>query len=345
MTVPICSVNNYLEEKHPKFHKLIKGLCINIDSVMCVLIPSDAKCAAISKELKGKSPISDEYKQAYFKAKGKVLAHLLNQTVNADFKGGLTTNRAKKKVSISPVSGGKFTVTYDTDTGKTVDVKCELIKDAIPAPTMSGGDRGFSFAKIINGDPIAEGKTIERGEKLEGSFRGGRMEAEQPSSKTSTIKLALAKQCVEYTKASGKDYYTPVVCGMLKCLDMHSDKYSAECKELCNYIYPCAASTFYTVLQPYRSSGQILPNEFIEHWYGAPAYGDYNSIVKDFCSKHCDSGTKEKLSGLKAKLENTMADKNLALQLKKIYSDIFSGIFKHGTPEMKVWADELAFKV
>jgi len=336
MDLPVCNTELYLTDNHPKFAKLLKGFCVNVDSVMCILILPDAKCVEVAKKLSKFKDFNEEYANTVVEEKGKVMSLLLNQTITEDYAGGLCSTRARKKVSISPVSKGKFTVTYTGDDGSNSDVKCELLKVMV-APNFDKSAKPFSFAKVLSGYPVVGGPNVERGARLEGSFKGGVVEGIPSTSKSSKIKLACVKQCIEFSKASGKNHFTSAVCGMLKCLQDcgHDD----VCKKLCAYIYDNPVATFYTILQPYRGSGQLVPNDFIETWVGAPHYGDYNTVVKDFCDKYCDKSTSEKINEAKNNLSNVMINENLFGMLSSLYSKAFDN------PAMKIWADELAFRM
>lgn len=99
------------------------------------------------------------------------------------------------------------------------------------------------------------------------------------------------KEIRKYNSKFGTfDYYVPIIAGLMKCAEMCDFREDAEC--IANHFYPDASAMFYILLQPYCEK-QIISNELIEKWCGAPYYPekkykvpDFSGFFESFCEKY-----------------------------------------------------------
>lgn len=344
----VSSPKEYLKENHPKFYKLAISVGVKPKYARGVLIPADTEIAKLNTKLKSikNQSKSSEVRKLFIEIKSIVALHMLKNEIPNDFKGGYIQTVYGKGLKIGPVKNDKFIIEHGKNYSKKSN--CKLLK-VIGAPKhTSEGFLEFSAAKI---DKLIDIETPDYDK--DAKFEGGHMEMLE-SDNVFAIKKLLAKQFEDQAEVNkqlkkdyphhdigaSKNYYIPVVAGMIECAKTHgTDK---DKQLIVSHCYESAPAMFYTLVQPYCEK-QLLSDILIKTWVGAPYYpADFNQHKIEFYDNHCGNIDKNKIKGIRNKSDVG----KFTEFIKDVYEDNVESIFGPNiSPSCKFWADVVAFKM
>ena len=331
-----CSLKTHIRDNHPKFHSLLDLICAKIGKTKCAIIPSDTDIAKITKDIKAIDITQKDAVQKYNAIKSAINSHMfVSHAIDSSFKGGVVTTKGGCTVQVSAVKDGKFTVISGAD-GKT-KAECKL-SDVHPAPLMRDPSkkRELSAATIASGS-IACGSKASPKDKLE----GGHMESVNADRKLE-FKSTLTMEIIRTSAGLDVDGFAPVMAGLLKFLDGKASA-QEDCKRICQYLYPCAIQSYYTIIQPYNST-QLIEDSLLREWMGAPYFcTDYAAQFNAFIAKYSGE-TRANREKVVESLKALPAISTIDEQFRSIYSSNCVSVFGTGCND-KLWADNLAFEI
>lgn len=338
----ICNLGHFISVNFPEYYELLERNCIDIKkNQACAIIPTKASIKKYAKELKdAMGGISDflggndgDQIQKALAIKTLLYAHFIRDEITPDFKGKELMNGIQQLIKISDV-GKKGEITILS--GPKYETKAiGRLANVTGTPNYSGTNAKVSV--II----LESGEIAVNGNRSSGKLEGAGPEVMPIDSTVYDIKQSANEMILDICKAVGKDFYVPVVAGLLHCLEKEGP---AVCKKFAHFIYPSAASTFYVLVQPHNSNGQFLPNEFIKRWMCVPCFcPNYDKQRSDFIAKYSEPGKRLEIA---ERLQEVPDMQNINGMFLDLYKKTYSSLFPEGfTPVEKLWADELGYRI
>lgn len=349
----VCNSEHFIKTNYPKFLELCERACIDVKKhQMCIVIPTKSKIAEYNKEMNkffgdlsvflgGSEKELEDRRNKVLDLKSKLYAHFIKQVITPDYKGGIEANGSNQQVKLSAVKGGKIEI-YS---GGKFETKAEgKLADVMGTPNYSSGYRNVSFIVLSSGELDINGPAATQTNskaKLATKLDGAGPEVLPNDARIYAIKQSANDMILEACKGTKKNFYIPVVAGLMKCLEQMGDE---QCRKYAHYIYPCAASTFYVLVQPHNELGQFLSDDIIGRWMCAPYFcDDYKKQRSDFLLKYSPQGERIKIAEA---IKNYPETKGINQGFEKLYSDTYSKLFPAGfSSGEKLWADELAYRI
>jgi len=330
----VCNPKNYLKENHADFYKLLKKLCIDPKGARGILIPPKSEIDRLNKEYLKANKKNSESRNIYIKVGRTLSMYLLKRPIEEGFEGGyIETVMSKLGLKVYPVKSGKFVV--ESGEGYSTKSNGKLL-EVYGKPSYKE-DKFLEFSVATLDSALAFG-TPDYNKELK--LEGGHMEMVE-SKEAKDIKQFLAMQFDDQVKMNcKKNYYISTIAGLMKCAELCN--MTADLKAIANYCYESPAATFYILLQPFSRS-QIVSDELIQKWCGAPYYpSNFDEHRNEFCKKYCtNKEDSERTSMLQANEFTSMNDfKNTVIEtyVEHYKSSDFN-------PMEKLWADEFAFQM
>ena len=283
MVEVVAVQSKYLEKHHERFYSVLSSFAVFTDRDALILIPGDAFLDAVDKKIMAAAASVDSCSELR-KIAVSLSVLCINQYVPSDFSGGEGINKAGQGVKISAVKAGVFEVHSGVDY-KTV-AKCKLIPTLGAPFHMSDDCRKFSFAHISSGSVAVDGPKVDRPQQVR--MEGGSIHEVTSPSNILDMKKALHDDIVVTSGYTGKDYYAPVMAGLVRCLELESDKFALDIKSFCQYYTGCTVSMFYALVAP-LSRRSFVSDGFLTKWMGAPYYPavGISTYIKSFYDLHC----------------------------------------------------------
>lgn len=342
----VASVPPYIAERYPKYSKALVDSSVNIQSVATLLVPSDAWLNKWNKNREDVDTNDKDWSNKYAKlsAELKVLS-LPSVAITKDYKGGVTRTKIGTEVRISEVKGKNFKI-HSGEDGKTV-AECELL-DVMGAPTFAKGEsrpRDLAIALIKSGE-ISTVSLSKDAATMVGGF-----ELEVIDNDTNRIKMAIHQDTLANCTESNKDYYAPVVAGMLRYVEMHMSEFAEDAKKIGAFGGAIPMATFYALVQPFARNRQIISSELIKAWRGAPYYpsGGCAEYIRGFISAHQkgDDAARKLAADMFDASGMKLPEKAVLSKIKQAYSEHAAAAFGLGDSQAteKLWADSLAFAI
>lgn len=283
MVEVVAVQSKYLEKHHERYASVLSSFAVFADRDPLILIPDDVFLDGVSEKIMAAASSVNQCDDLR-KIAVSLSVLCINEHVPANYAGGEGINKAGQSVKISAVKSGAFEVHSGSDY-KTV-AKCKLIP-VLGAPFhMSDECRKFSFAHIVSGSVSVDGNKVDRPKAVR--MEGGAIHEVTSPNNILVMKRALHDDIIVTTGYTGKDYYAPVMAGLVRCLELESDKFARDIKSFCQYYTGCTISMFYALVAPLSKKSFISDGLFTK-WMGAPYYpaAGISAYIKSFYDQHC----------------------------------------------------------
>jgi hypothetical protein len=343
MVEVVALQSKYLEKHHERYYSVLSSFAVFTDRDALILIPGDVFLDGVSEKIMAAASSANPCDELR-KIAVSLSVLCINEYIPADYAGGDGINKAGQGVKISAVKAGLFEVHSGSD-HKTV-AKCKLIP-VLGAPFhMSDECRKFSFAHIVSGSVAVDGAKVDRPKAVR--MEGGAIHEVTSPNNILVMKRALHDDIVVTSGYTGKDYYAPAMAGLVRCLELESDKYSRDIKVFCQYYTGCTVSMFYALVSP-LSGRSFISDGLLAKWMGAPYYpvAGIGAYIKSFYNQHCATYVnaqaildhKDKLShGYKLSPAFTSAS------IAGMYASV-KAIYGEEIGPKRLWADGINFSV
>ncbi|MAR56850.1 MAG: hypothetical protein CMM93_06680 [Rickettsiales bacterium] len=323
----------FLREHYPDYWRLLERMKVWVD-VQCIVIPTKKVIQEATKTLETADPMEPKSDEIVKNLKIHFFNHTFRQVIDENFKGGVVDGPGKAPGLFS-VDNGK--VTIKTGPKWRTVAKGKILNVKGYPNIKNDGRKNLSFIELTEGEIDKEGNS-----DIRGSFEGGvSMEPVVGNADTYAIKKCANSMTVESCLTSGLDFYAPLISGLIFTLEEMGE---GTCKKYAHFFYPCAASTFYALVQPHNKNGQFLANDIIKKWFCAPKFNcDHAEYRNNFVTKYASGGDRLKYA---EKFSSYPEVKDLQDHFAKIYDKLVPELFgTEFSPKEKLWADELAFRI